>query len=61
MAGRHAGQQRQHRRRAVERLDLRLLVDAEHDRRLGRVEVEADDVSDLVDELRIRGELERFA
>jgi len=57
---RHPRQQRQHRRRTVERLDLRLLVDAEHRRRLGRVEVERDDVSDLVDELRIGGELERL-
>ena len=57
---RHPRHQRQHRRRAVERLDLRLLVDAEHDRRLGRIEVEPDDVAHLVDELRIRRELERL-
>ena len=53
----HPRQQRQDRRRPVERLDLRLLVDTEHDRRLGRVEIEADDVADLVDELRLGGEL----
>jgi hypothetical protein len=58
VAGGHARQQGQDRRRAVERLDLRLLVDAEHDRGLGRVEVEPDDVAQLVDELRIGRELE---
>jgi hypothetical protein len=56
----HPGHQRQHRRRGVERLDLGLLVDAEHDRGVGGVEVKADDVSDLVDELRIGRELERL-
>ena len=40
-----------------ERLDLGLLIDAEHDRALGRVEIEPDDVADLVDELRVLGEL----
>ena len=35
--------------------DLAPFVDAEHHRRLGRVEVEADDVAHLVDELRISG------
>ena len=56
----HPGHQRQHRCRAIERLDLRLLVHAEHDRGLRRVQVQPDDVPDLVDELRIRGELERL-
>jgi hypothetical protein len=56
----HARHERQHRRRAVERLDLRLLVDAEDDRRLGRVEVQPDEVSHPVDELRIGRELERL-
>ena len=60
LARRHARHQRQHRRRTVERLDLRLLVDAQHDRGLGRVEVQPDDVAHLVDELRIRRELERL-
>jgi hypothetical protein len=49
----HTGHQRQHRRRAVERLG-RFLIDTQDDRGLGRVEVEPDDVADLVDELRIR-------
>ena len=52
------GQHRQDRRRAVERLDLGLLVDAEHDGALGRVEIEPDDVVDLVHEQRVLGELE---
>ena len=52
------GQHRQDRRRAVEGLDLGLLVDAEHDRALGRVEIEPDDVVDLVDEQRVFGEFE---
>ena len=34
------------------RLDLALLVDAEHDRRLRRVQVEPDDVTHLLDEQR---------
>jgi hypothetical protein len=36
---------------------LGFLIDAEHDRALGRVEVEPDDIADLLDELRVRGEL----
>ena len=53
-----AGQHRQHRRGAVQRLDLGLLVDAEHHRRVGRVQVQPDDVADLVDELRVGRQLE---
>ena len=48
---------RQDRRRAVQRLDLGLLVHAQHDGALGRVQVEADDVSDLGHELRIAASL----
>ena len=40
--------QRQARLCAVERLDLALFVDAEHQRTVGRVQVEADDVGDLL-------------
>jgi hypothetical protein len=54
-----AGAQRQDRLRAVERLHLRLLVDAEDERALGRVEVEADDVDHLRDQLRVAAVLER--
>jgi len=38
-------------------LDLGLLIHAQHHGSLGRVQVEPDDVADLVDELRIFGEL----
>ena len=54
---RGAGQHRQDRCGAVERLDLALLIDAQHHRALGRGEVEADDVAHLVDEQRIAREL----
>ena len=57
---RHPGHQRQHWCGAVERLDLGLLIDAQHDRSLGRVEVPPDDVTHFVDEQRIQGELERL-
>src|SRR5665647_2465589 len=53
-ARRRAGQQRL---AAIERLDLALLVDAERDGALRRVEVQADDVAHLLDEQRILGEL----
>ena len=56
----HARQHRQDRRGAVQRLDLGLLVDAQHHRALGRVEIEPDDVADLVDELRVPGQLPRL-
>ena len=43
---------------AVERLDLALLVDRQHDG-MGRwIDVEADDVAQLVDELGVVGQLE---
>jgi hypothetical protein len=50
----------QDRRGPVQRLDLALLIDAQHDRRLGRVEVEPDDVADLGPQFRVGGELERL-
>ena len=49
---------RQPRLGAVERLDLALLVHREHQRVLGRVHVEPDDVADLLDELRVVRKLE---
>ena len=52
------GPHRQDRLGAIERLDLALLIDAQHDGALGRVEVQTDDVADLLHELRILGELE---
>src|SRR3984893_8266127 len=50
---------RQPRLGAVERLDLRLLIDRQHQRVLGRIDIEADDVLDLGGKLRIVGQLER--
>lgn len=56
----HAGHHRQDRLGPVEGLDLALLVDTEHDGPLGRVVVQADDVNDLFDEQRVRGQCERL-
>ena len=55
---RHARQHRQDRLCTVERLDLALLVDAEHQRTIRRREIEAYDVADLVHEVRIARQLE---
>jgi len=55
-----ARQHRQDRLEAVECLDLGLLVDAEHDGAFGGIEVQADDVTDLVDEEGVGRELERL-
>ena len=46
--------------RAVQGLDLAFLVDAEHDRSVRRVHVQADDVPDLLDAERVLGKLERL-
>ena len=43
---------------AVEGLDLRLLIDREHDGMGGRIDIEPDNIAQLVDELRVVGELE---
>ena len=51
---------RQPRLGAVERLDLALLIDREDDGMGGRVDIEADDVAQLGDKLRVGGELELF-
>ena len=53
------GLDRQRRLGAIQRLDLCLLVDAEHDRALRRVQIQADDIDHLLDQLRVLGELER--
>src|SRR5580700_8172999 len=45
---------------ALESLDLRLLVDAEHDRFLRRVQVQSHDVGELLLEPRVVAELERL-
>jgi hypothetical protein len=44
--------------RALERLDLTLLVDAEHQRLVDWIEIEPDDVTQLLHEERIGGEFE---
>src|SRR5437660_9542872 len=49
----------QQRLRPIERLNLRLLVHAEHDRMLGRIHVQAHHVTHLVDQQRIGRQLER--
>src|SRR5262249_51797905 len=46
--------------RAVEGLDLAFLVDAEHDRSVRRVHIQADDIPNLLDEERVVGEFERL-
>src|SRR6516164_8278116 len=51
---------RQQRLSAVERLDLRLFIDAQHQGAVGRVEVEPDDVAHLVDKQRVSRQLEGF-
>ena len=54
-----AGLHRQRRLGAIERLDLGLLVHAEHQRALRRSHIEPDDIDDLLGQLRVLGELER--
>jgi hypothetical protein len=53
----HTRKHRQDRRGAIQRLDLAFLINAKHNRALGRIEVEPNDVADLLDELRIPTEL----
>src|SRR5438105_9637917 len=50
---------RQPRLGTVERLDLALFVDRENNRMGGRIDVEADDIRELLGELRVRRQLER--
>ena len=52
---------RQQRLGAVERLDLRLLIDTKHRRMRGGIQIEADDIADFLDEQRIIRQLERLA
>ena len=54
-----AGPDRKDRLCAVQRLDLGFLIDAQHNRVGGRVEVKPDDIADLRLELGIGGELKR--
>ena len=53
--------QRQDRLRAFERLNLTLLVDAQHQGILGRIQLEPHDIAHHLDEERIGRELERLA
>ena len=55
---RHAGHHRQDRLRAIQGLNLALLVHAQHQRSVGWVQVQPHDVAHLLDEERIGGELE---
>ena len=59
-ACRTARQHRKHRRGAVERLDLGLLINAQHDGPLWGIQVETDDVADLGHEQRVLGQLPRI-
>ena len=56
-----AGLHRQQRLRSVERLDLRLLIDAEHRRMRRGIQIEADDIADFLHQQRIVRQLERLA
>ena len=51
---------RQQRLAALQGLDLALLVDAQHDGVVGRVQIQADDIANLLDEEGIGGQLEVF-
>jgi hypothetical protein len=55
-----SGLQGQQRLGAIECLDLRFLVDAEHRRMRRRVQIQADDVADFLDEERVVRQLERL-
>ena len=50
--------QRQRALRAIERLYLAFLVDAQHQRPVRRIEIEADDIAHLLDKMRIGRQLE---
>ena len=56
-----AGLHRQRLLGPVQRLDLGLLVDAEHDRVLRRVQIQPNHIGDLGHQLRVGGELERLS
>jgi hypothetical protein len=53
-----AGAHRQQRLTAIECLDLALLVDAQDQRAVGRIEVKPDDIAHFLDEQRVLGKLE---
>jgi len=55
---RDARPQRQHRPRAIERLNPALLIHAEYDRFLRRIQVQPDDIAQCLDEVRVRRQCE---
>src|SRR5260221_13739897 len=57
---RQGGAERKNRLSAIQRLDLTLLIHAEHDCLVGRIQVETDDVTDFGDEVRVGAEFERL-
>ena len=59
LAGRDARPHRQEWSRAIQRLDLALLVHRQHDGAGGRTEIQPDNVADLLHELRVGRQLER--
>ena len=54
------GPQRQHRRAAIQRLDLRLFIDTQDQGAIRWRQIQADDIAHLVDEERVLRELERL-
>src|SRR5947208_8959351 len=60
LPGRHTGRQRKNRLRTVQRLDLTLLIHAQHDRMIRRIHIQPHDVPHLLHELRVFGELKVF-
>src|SRR5438094_3209566 len=57
---RQAGPERKNRLGAIQCLDLALLIHTEHNRLVGWIQVETNDVTDFGDELRIGTEFECF-
>jgi len=57
---RDAGTQREQRLRALKRLDLAFLVHAQHERPVGRVEIESDHIAELLDKPSVAAGLERL-
>src|SRR3954465_7310337 len=55
---RYAWSERQHRLGAVQRLDLALFINAQHDRMIWRIHIQSHDVPHLLHKLRVFGEFE---
>jgi len=54
------GLERENRGASIQRLNLTLFIDAEHERAIRWIEIQPDDVADLLDKLRIFREFERL-